>query len=80
MISEHAFFDWVVKGFVAVLAWLGVNLHTRVKELEDKAATKAALESTIRDLKETMKEHRDDTRQGFAEIRSILLKKTERDE
>jgi uncharacterized coiled-coil protein SlyX len=80
MITEQTFLDWVIKGFVAVLAWLGVNLHSRVRELEEKTATKVELGSTINDLKDTMKEHREDTRQGFAELRAILLRKPDRDE
>lgn len=80
MITEQTFLDWVIKGFVAVLAWLGINLHSRVAKLEELSATKAEMGNVIRDLKDTMKEHRDETRQGFAEIRTILLKKPDRDE
>lgn len=80
MISESALFDWLVKGFVAVLAWLGINLHSRVSTLEKESATKTGLSDAITDLKETMKDHREETRQGFSELRTILLKKPDRGE
>ena len=87
MLTEQALFDWIVKGFVAVLTWLGINLHSRVTTLEKESATKSGLQevkqdltTAINDLKDTMKDHREETRQGFSELRTILLKKPDRGE
>lgn len=74
MLTEQTILDWVVKGFVAVLAWFGVDLHKRVRSLEEKTVKQEHMEKIIDELKSTMKEHRDETRLGFSEIRSILLK------
>ena len=71
--SETTLLDWVFKGFVGVLAWLGIRLHNRVDSLEKEKASNAV----ITELKETMKEHREETRQSLTEIRAILLARKE---
>ena len=75
MFNETTLLDWLVKGFVAVLTFLGIDLHKRVRELEQSSATQKALSEAMADIKDTMKEHREETRQGLSEIRTLLIAK-----
>ena len=69
MFNETTLLDWFFKGLVGVLGWLGIRLHNRVDALEKEKASN----EVITELKQTFKEHRDETRQGLSEIRAILL-------
>lgn len=69
MFSEHTVVDWLFKGLVGVLTWLGIRLHNRVDKLEE---TKVSV-SALTDLKTTMAEHRKETQENFQELRRLLI-------
>jgi hypothetical protein len=69
MFTEQTILDWLFKGFVGVLTWLGIRLHNRVDNLEkDKVSVE-----TLSDLKEQMAEHRKETQANFQELRTLLI-------
>jgi formiminotetrahydrofolate cyclodeaminase len=80
--SEQTLLDWLFKALVGILGWLGVSLHSRVRDLENLKVSKEDFKqeqertaAIYSEIKETMKEHREETRQSFSELRQLLLGK-----
>jgi len=61
VISESNILDGVFKLFIGLLAWLGIRLHKRVDALGENKLSK----SEATEMKDLMKEHRDETRSRF---------------
>lgn len=85
MLAEQSILDWMFKGFVAVLSWLGIRLHNRVDALEKERATKQELKEqearyvqSNNDLKNTLEDHRKETHAGFSELRGLLIQSLKR--
>lgn len=67
--DQDTVLDWLLKGLVGVLAWLGLRLHSRIDVMEKEKVDREDLQ----ELKDSLISHMLETRKSFADQNTILL-------